>query len=57
MINSPCNSNCKLDQKTNLCLGCFRTMDEILNWVYYKDNEKILVIEKASKRKIEQKGN
>ena len=30
-IQSPCVRNCCLDDK-DMCLGCFRTIDEILIW-------------------------
>lgn len=30
-IKSPCIGNCCLNDK-DVCLGCFRTLDEILSW-------------------------
>ena len=36
---SPCIGVCKLDEKSNLCTGCFRTSDEIAKWPQL-DNEK-----------------
>jgi uncharacterized protein len=29
---SPCVSVCVLDEKSGLCVGCFRTLDEIAAW-------------------------
>lgn len=29
---SPCNSVCRLDARTGLCEGCFRTLEEIADW-------------------------
>ncbi|OWW21429.1 DUF1289 domain-containing protein [Noviherbaspirillum denitrificans] len=29
---SPCISLCKMDQRTGLCEGCFRTIEEIAQW-------------------------
>ena len=29
---SPCINICKMDPKTGLCEGCFRTIDEIAQW-------------------------
>lgn len=31
-IPSPCTSVCRMDGVTGLCLGCFRTLDEIVAW-------------------------
>lgn len=31
-VGSPCTDVCKLDAITGLCLGCFRTRDEIRAW-------------------------
>jgi predicted Fe-S protein YdhL (DUF1289 family) len=32
MIPSPCINICKMDDSNGLCLGCFRTIDEITVW-------------------------
>ena len=29
---SPCISLCRMDPATGLCEGCFRTIDEIVQW-------------------------
>lgn len=31
-IQSPCINICKLDAAGKLCLGCFRTREEIASW-------------------------
>ena len=31
-IPSPCISVCKIDSETLLCVGCFRTVEEIRQW-------------------------
>ena len=31
-IASPCTSVCTMDPAGVLCLGCFRTLDEIASW-------------------------
>jgi predicted Fe-S protein YdhL (DUF1289 family) len=30
--SSPCVSVCRMSEKTGLCEGCFRTIDEITGW-------------------------
>ena len=31
-VPSPCISICKMNPQTGLCEGCFRTIDEIVQW-------------------------
>jgi predicted Fe-S protein YdhL (DUF1289 family) len=31
-ISSPCNSVCRIDERSGWCLGCYRTLDEIARW-------------------------
>lgn len=31
-VPSPCTSICKMNSKTGLCEGCYRTIDEIVVW-------------------------
>ena len=38
MIESPCIGVCTIvDGK---CIGCFRTSEEVYNWLYYSDKER-----------------
>jgi hypothetical protein len=40
-----------MDEETGYCKGCFRTMREVADWLYYTDEEKKQVLEKLEKRK------
>jgi predicted Fe-S protein YdhL (DUF1289 family) len=31
-VPSPCINVCKMDERTGLCIGCQRTIDEIAGW-------------------------
>lgn len=31
-IDSPCVKICQIHPRAGLCVGCFRTLDEIANW-------------------------
>ena len=53
-IASPCIRNCCLNDD-DVCLGCNRTIDEILRWGDASDEEKIQVLLKADIRKDERK--
>lgn len=49
-IQSPCIGVCSMDDLTGLCLGCFRTLDEIQGWWDMDANAKQAVITNASAR-------
>ena len=39
-VLSPCNSVCRIDERSGWCLGCFRTLDEIVAWSALNDAQK-----------------
>ena len=43
-MQSPCIRQCKL--KDNICLGCKRSLEEIQNWMFYSDSERLQILEK-----------
>ncbi len=47
-INSPCVNVCRM--QGNLCLGCYRTLDEIALWSQMSDAEKQQVLSKVASR-------
>jgi len=51
-IKSPCTNICQLNVD-KICLGCFRTIDEIANWTKLSEEEKYNIIMSLSKRKDE----
>ena len=32
LVPSPCISVCRMNDTSRLCIGCFRTIDEIIEW-------------------------
>ena len=58
-VASPCIGVCSLNGGSGLCEGCFRSSEEIANWLYYSDDKKHAVIGKLDerKRKAADKGN
>lgn len=48
---SPCDGSCRLNSETNLCVGCFRTIEEIISWHSYSQEYKELVYKKIEERK------
>jgi len=40
-----------LDEQTGFCKGCFRNSDEVANWLYYSDTQKLEVLAALEGRK------
>lgn len=51
-VKSPCTHVCTKDEN-GICLGCFRSIDEIRMWYKLSDEEKLKVIETAENRRRE----
>jgi uncharacterized protein len=50
---SPCVRNCTLDPKTDICLGCHRTLEEILAWSSYTAEQKLVLLETLKRRRAD----
>jgi predicted Fe-S protein YdhL (DUF1289 family) len=48
---SPCIRECMLDPETDVCLGCYRTIAEIMAWPQSSDEERRRILEKAEERR------
>ncbi|MFZ2404635.1 MAG: DUF1289 domain-containing protein [Methylobacter sp.] len=51
-IASPCIRNCCLNEE-NICLGCFRSIDEIMQWNNVTEQQKREILNLANARKID----
>ena len=49
-MESPCIKVCTLED--NICIGCYRTQDEIREWMIYTDEQKEIVLDQLEKRKL-----
>ena len=45
---SPCTGNCYLNTTTNICEGCGRSINEIVEWTRMTDEEKQEVMDRLS---------
>lgn len=52
-VPSPCIRNCCLDDQ-DICLGCFRSMEEILQWGDASDQRRQEILVKIEQRKRDQ---
>lgn len=53
---SPCVGNCCLNND-DICLGCYRHIDEIVGWNGKERAEQIEIVERASERKSQASQN
>jgi uncharacterized protein len=47
-IESPCKSVCRYDNE--VCVGCGRTVDEVVGWYDMNDDEKQAVLNRLEKK-------
>lgn len=52
-IQSPCIGVCSMDDLSGLCLGCYRTLEEIQGWWDLDNTGKQAVIEQANEREAQ----
>ena len=50
-LTSPCMGICKLFEDTNICQGCFRTLQEITDWSELSETGKLEVLNRIEQRK------
>ena len=43
-FKSPCVQVCFVDPKAQICVGCFRTLEELGRWTRYSDAEREAVM-------------
>ena len=55
-VPSPCTSICAIDQVTGWCAGCMRTIDEIVAWSVYTDDDKRAVWAALARRRAKLAG-
>ncbi|MCF2906875.1 DUF1289 domain-containing protein [Pseudoalteromonas sp. DL2-H2.2] len=49
-VPSPCIRHCCLDDN-DICVGCYRTLNEIMNWQSSSNEQKRIVLQACEKRK------
>jgi uncharacterized protein len=49
---SPCIRVCALDPDTQLCVGCFRTLDEIAGWTQFSNAERAAIRQALDERRV-----
>jgi len=54
--DSPCVKVCVMHPKANICMGCYRSIDEISNWAKMARPERLALMETLPKRASRIKG-
>jgi uncharacterized protein len=54
-VKSPCRNICKYNQH-RICVGCLRSLDEIMRWPKMSNDERREVLGKIDERKKDQTG-
>ncbi len=49
-VPHPCVRNCCLDE-ADICMGCFRSLEEILAWHQASESEKQNILRRCAERK------
>ncbi|MFK8077406.1 MAG: DUF1289 domain-containing protein [Granulosicoccus sp.] len=49
-IPSPCKGVCRIDEPSQLCAGCMRTVDEITRWSRMDSDQKLSVLSACIER-------
>jgi len=50
-LSSPCNGVCTLDPEDNVCIGCFRSQQEIMDWRGSSPRQRKEILNQAQERK------
>ena len=50
-VASPCTGVCRIDERSGLCAGCRRTLDEIAGWSAMGDGERLGVWQRLALRR------
>jgi predicted Fe-S protein YdhL (DUF1289 family) len=52
MVKSPCVEVCRMDPEEDICVGCWRTLDEIARWRDMNDAEREVVLFAVAGRRL-----
>ena len=50
-VESPCINVCKIDESKTLCIGCFRTLDEIGEWRLASESRQQQILNNSNDRR------
>lgn len=48
---SPCTGYCEINNKTKVCLGCLRTIEEVCSWQSYNESKRLNIMKSLNERR------
>ena len=51
-IPSPCINVCRMDPLSQLCSGCFRSLEEIAGWAAAGNAERVAILARVTGRRL-----
>ena len=51
-VDSPCINVCKYDKKEEFCIGCYRTKQELQDWLIMTRAQKLKILKKIEERQL-----
>ena len=52
MVESPCIGICHISKEYQFCEGCFRSEEEISQWITFSDEQKKEILQLVTQRQI-----
>ena len=52
-VASPCINVCRMDDDTAFCRGCFRTIEEIVDWSAASNDRRLSILVAVERRRVE----
>lgn len=52
LMQSPCTKVCQIDRESSLCIGCFRTLEEIAGWASYSATDRTRILSELPLRRL-----
>jgi uncharacterized protein len=50
-VSTPCTNVCSIDGVSGLCIGCYRTLDEIAGWIDLSEDDRRALIAELPQRR------
>ena len=51
-VDSPCIQVCTCDEEEEFCIGCYRTKEELQDWLIMTRQQKLEVLKKIEERQL-----
>ena len=51
-VDSPCIQVCTYDEEEEFCIGCYRTKEELQDWLIMTRQQKLEVLKKIAERQL-----